>query len=159
MIPAIQAAFAGIMNWKNVIIATAVVSLATFLYVRDLNHRLTIEKISKENAILKIQEQESARIILQYQKDVVKIQSSNKILSDVNKKLAESKRKLEESLYRERDGNKSLEKMALDDSEAIKKIVNKATAEAFRCLEIASGAETNEEELKLFNDCIVSIPQ
>lgn len=70
-------------------------------------------------------------------------------LSEVIKRERESSenmKKLEEKLFRENEGKKSLEELAVSKPEMVQKIINDELKRMKRCIQIYTGAEKEENE-------------
>ena len=110
---------------------------------------LYVTKLQKDNAILKINQVklESAvdnqKIVIEQQTaDLKKIRSTIKRIEVVNAKLQADRDSLNKRLGKHDIGNLAENKPGL-----VEKIINKASDNAARCMEIASGSPLTEEEL------------
>ena len=81
----------------------------------------------------------------QQKKDFTAILESNKKLNFL---IGTFKKDLEDLDKRFTKKNRDIGKLAIDRTEAIERIINKGGKNAARCIELASGAEHTEEELK-----------
>ena len=81
----------------------------------------------------------------QQKKDFNAILESNKKL---NVLISTFKKDLDELDKRFNKGKRDIGKLAIDRTKAIERIINKGADNAARCVELASGAEHTEEELK-----------
>lgn len=111
-----------------------------------------VMKLRADNAILKAnqlkleQSVESQKKVLEQQKkDFEAIMESNKKL---NKLVATFKKDLDDLDKRFNKGKRDVGKLAIDRTKAVERIINKGAENAARCVELASGAEHTEEELK-----------
>ena len=110
---------------------------------------LYVNKLQKDNAVLKTNQikletavQESNQVIEQQTKDLKKIRSTLKKVEEVNAKLQADRNALNKRLGKHDIGNLAENKPGL-----VEKIINKASDNAARCMEIASGSPLTEEEL------------
>ena len=110
---------------------------------------LYVNKLQKDNAVLKTNQikletavQESNQVIEQQTKDLKKIRSTIKQIEEVNAKLQKDRDALNNRLGKHDIGNLAENKPGL-----VEKIINKASDNAARCMEIASGSPLTEEEL------------
>ena len=109
-----------------------------------------MQKLRADNQVLKVNQiqlegavNEQQALIEQQKIDIAKVQNINKGLTAKNKQLAAAKKNLTDKLSRHDLGNLAENKPGL-----VQKVINKATVNANRCLEIASGSELTEDELK-----------
>ena len=109
-------------------------------------------KLRADNAVLKSnqlkleQSIESQTKLLEQQKaDFEAILESNKKLNEL---IQTFKKDLEDLDKRFTKKNRDVGKLAIDRTEAVERIINKGAKNAQRCIELASGAEHTEEELK-----------
>ncbi len=108
-----------------------------------------VQKLRADNQLLKANEikltsavTEQQALIEQQKQEFEQIQSINKDLATKNDALEADKKNLTNKLGRHDLGNLAENKPGL-----VEKVINKATENANRCLEIASGAELTEDEL------------
>ena len=111
-----------------------------------------VNKLRSDNAILKANQVELERsigeqtkLLEQQKKDVDAIMESNKKL---NVLINTFKKDLDELDKRFNKKKRDIGKLAIERTEAIERIINKGSENAKRCVELASGAEHTEEELK-----------
>ena len=111
-----------------------------------------IYKLKADNATLKANQielekgiAEQTKVLEQQKKDFTAILESNKKL---NVLIQTFKKDLDELDKRFNKGKRDIGKLAIDRTEAIERIINKGADNAARCVELASGAEHTEEELK-----------
>ena len=111
-----------------------------------------VNKLRSDNAILKTnqikleQSIESQTKLLEQQKaDFEAILESNKKLNEL---IQTFKKDLEDLDKRFTKKNRDVGKLAIDRTEAVERIINKGAKNAKRCIELASGAEHTEAELK-----------
>ena len=111
-----------------------------------------VMKLRADNATLKANQIElekgietQTKLIEQQKLDFEAIMESNKKL---NVLIQSFKKDLEDLDKRFTKKNRDIGKLAIERTEAIERIINKGSANAQRCVELASGAEHTEEELK-----------
>ena len=111
-----------------------------------------VNKLRSDNAILKTnqikleQSIESQTKLLEQQKaDFEAILESNKKL---NVLIQTFKKDLQDLDKRFTKKNRDVGKLAIDRTKAVEKVINKGAKNAARCVELASGAEHTEDELK-----------
>jgi chromosome segregation ATPase len=108
--------------------------------------------LRSDNAILKANQVELERsigeqtkLLEQQKKDFDAIMESNKKL---NVLINTFKKDLDDLDKRFNKKKRDIGKLAIERTEAIERIINKGSENAKRCVELASGAEHTEEELK-----------
>ena len=111
-----------------------------------------IYKLKADNATLKANQielekgiAEQTKVLEQQKKDFNAILESNKKL---NVLISTFKKDLDELDKRFNKGKRDIGKLAIDRTKAIERIINKGADNAARCVELASGADHTEEELK-----------
>ena len=111
-----------------------------------------VNKLRSDNAILKANQVELERsigeqtkLLEQQKKDFDAIMESNKKLKVL---INTFKKDLDDLDKRFNKKNRDIGKLAIERTEAIERIINKGSENAKRCVELASGAEHTEEELK-----------
>ena len=111
-----------------------------------------VMKLRSDNAILKANQiklesavEEQNKVLEQQKADFDAILESNKKL---NVLINTFKKDLEDLDQRFTKKNRDIGKLAINRTEAIERIINKGGKNAARCIELASGAEHTEEELK-----------
>jgi type II secretory pathway pseudopilin PulG len=111
-----------------------------------------VMKLRSDNAILKANQQkleiaitEQTKVLKQQKKDFTAILESNKKL---NVLINTFKKDLQDLDKRFTKKNRDIGKLAIDRTGAIERIINKGGKNAARCIELASGAEHTEAELK-----------
>lgn len=109
-------------------------------------------KLRADNATLKANQlqleqgiKEQKKLLEQQEKDFNAIMESNKKL---NVMIQTFKKDLDELDKRFNKNKRDIGKLAIEKTKAIERIVNKGGDNAARCLELASGAEHTEAELK-----------
>jgi len=111
-----------------------------------------VMKLRSDNAILKVNQQkletaitEQNKVLEQQKQDFTAIMESNKKL---NVLINTFKKDLQDLDKRFTKKNRDIGKLAISRTKAIERIVNKGGKNAARCIELASGAEHTEKELK-----------
>ena len=111
-----------------------------------------VNKLRSDNAILKANQVELERsigeqtkLLEQQKKDFDAIMESNKKLNIL---INTFKKDLDDLDKRFNKKKRDIGKLAIERTEAIERIINKGSENAKRCVELASGAEHTEEELK-----------
>jgi chromosome segregation ATPase len=90
--------------------------------------------ITEQNKVLEQQKEDFTAILESNKKLNVLIQTFKKDLDDLDKRFTKK--------------NRDVGKLAIERTKAVEKVINKGSAEATRCIELASGAERTEAELK-----------
>ena len=90
--------------------------------------------ITEQNKVLEQQKEDFTAILESNKKLNVLIQTFKKDLQDLDKRFTKK--------------NRDVGKLAIDRTKAVERIINKGAKNAARCLELASGAEHTEDELK-----------
>lgn len=110
---------------------------------------LYVNKLQKDNATLKTNQiklesavEDNNKVIEQQIEDINKIRNTLEIVEEEKKKLEKDKDDLNRRLGKHDIGNLAENKPGL-----VEKIINKASKNAQRCVEIASGSPLTEEEL------------
>ena len=111
-----------------------------------------VMKLRADNATLKANQiqlekgiEEQNKVLEQQKADFYAIMESNKKL---NVLIQTFKQDLDELDKRFNKKKRDIGKLAIERTEAIERIINKGSENAKRCVELASGAEHTEEELK-----------
>ena len=113
------------------------------IYVMKLradNATLKANQVKLETAIT-----EQTKVLEQQKKDFDAIMESNKKL---NVLINTFKKDLEDLDKRFTKKNRDIGKLSIKRTESMERIINKGGKNAARCIELASGAEHTEEELK-----------
>ena len=113
------------------------------IYVMKLradNATLKANQLKLETAIT-----EQTKVLEQQKKDFDAILESNKKLNVLINTFKKDLQNLDKRFTKK---NRDIGKLAIQRTEAIERIVNKGGKNAARCIELASGAEHTEEELK-----------
>ena len=111
-----------------------------------------VNKLRSDNAILKANQVELERsigeqtkLLEQQKKDFDAIMESNKKL---NVLINTFKKDLDELDKRFNKKKRDVGKLAIERTQSVERVINKGSDNAARCVELASGAEHTEEELK-----------
>ena len=111
-----------------------------------------VMKLRSDNAILKANQleleksiQSQTELIQQQKVDFEAIMESNKKL---NVLVQTFKKDLDDLDKRFNKKKRDVGKLAIERSKSVERVINKGSIEAKRCVELASGAERTEEELK-----------
>ena len=111
-----------------------------------------VMKLRADNAILKANQIElekgietQTKLIEQQKVDFEAIMESNKKL---NALVQTFKKDLDDLDKRFNKKKRDVGKLAIERSKSVERVINKGSAEAKRCVELASGAERTEKELK-----------
>ena len=111
-----------------------------------------VMKLRSDNAVLKANQvkletaiTEQPKVLEQQKKDFQAIMESNKKL---NLLIGTFKKDLDDLDKRFTKKNRDIGKLSIKRTEAMERIINKGGKNAARCIELASGAEHTEEELK-----------
>ena len=111
-----------------------------------------VMKLQRDNAILKenaiklesaVAEQQT--LIENQKKDFAEILAANQKMNELVTAL---KNDLDNLDKRFNKGKRDVGKLAIERSQSVERVINKGSSEATRCVELASGAERTEEELK-----------
>ena len=109
-------------------------------------------KLRADNATLKANQtklesaiQDQSKVLEQQKADFEAILESNKKLNEL---IQTFKQDLDDLDKRFTKKDRDIGKLAIDKTKAIERIINKGSNNAKRCVELASGAEHTEEELK-----------
>jgi uncharacterized protein HemX len=132
--------------------STIKMAIAIMLITGIAGAGIYVMKLRADNATLKAnqaqleQSIDSQKKVLEQQKqDFTAIMESNKKLNNL---IMTFKKDLEDLDKRFNKGKRDVGKLAMDRTGAIERIINKGADNAARCLELASGAEHTEEEMK-----------
>ena len=111
-----------------------------------------VMKLRADNATLKANQielergiEEQNKVLEQQKADFEAIMESNKKLNEL---IGTVKTDVEELDKRFTNNNRDIGKLAIERTKSIERIINKGSTNAHRCVELASGAEHTEEELK-----------
>ena len=121
------------------ILASAVVGAGVYVMkLRSDNAILKANAIKMESAIT-----EQKELITQQKEDFKEILAANQKMNELVSVL---KKDLEDLDKRFNKKNRDVGKLAIQKTESIERITNKGSANATRCIEIASGSPLTEEE-------------
>lgn len=116
--------------------AALVVVLSVLGYIYFL--RSSVDTLEKEKAALVLVVEQQKQALEQFKKDIKAVVAAKDEYIKATEDLANKKKELEETLYRENKKKKSLEELAVKKSSLIQKKVNNATDEVFKCFEALS---------------------
>ena len=132
--------------------STIKMAIAIMLITGIAGAGMYVMKLRADNATLKANQIEleqgiesQTKLLEQQKQDFNAIMESNKKL---NVLINTFKKDLQDLDKRFTKKNRDIGKLAIDRTKAIERIVNKGGVNAARCIELASGAEHTEEELK-----------
>ena len=124
-----------------VLIVTSLAGAATYVMkLRSDNAILQANQLKLEQAV-----ESQQQVIAQQKKDFDDIMQANKQLNVLVQGL---KKDFDDLDKRFNKGGRDLGKIAIERTDAIQRVVNKASEKAARCIELASGAKHTEAELK-----------
>jgi len=133
--------FSSIRMVMIIIMLTGLAGGATYIFkLRADNATLKANQIELEKGI-----ESQAKLLEQQKQDFNAILESNKKL---NALVMTFKKDLDDLDKRFNKGKRDIGKLAIDRTGAVERIINKGADNAARCVELASGAEHTEEELK-----------
>src|SRR6056300_8429 len=133
--------FSQIKTLMTLVMVIGLAGGAAYIYkLKAANTTLKANQIELERGI-----ESQAKLLEQQKKDFTAIMESNKKL---NALVMTFKKDLEDLDKRFNKGKRDIGKLAIDRTGAIERIINKGADNAARCVELASGAERTEEELK-----------
>jgi chromosome segregation ATPase len=132
--------------------STIKMAIAILLITGIAGAGVYVMKLRADNATLKANQVELERgiesqtkLLEQQKQDFNAILESNKKL---NALVMTFKKDLDDLDKRFNKGKRDIGKLAIDRTKAIERIINKGADNAARCVELASGAQHTEEELK-----------
>ena len=108
-------------------------------YISNLKADLAVSEINNQKLQEGIQQQQ--QLLENMQKDIAKIQETNKQLQQENAKQKADVEALNNKFKKNDIGALGAEKPAL-----VEKLINRGTTNVMRCLELASGSPLNEKE-------------
>jgi peptidoglycan hydrolase CwlO-like protein len=133
--------FSSIRMVMIIVMLTGLAGGATYIFkLRADNATLKANQIELEKGI-----ESQAKLLEQQKQDFNAILESNKKL---NALVMTFKKDLDDLDKRFNKGKRDVGKLAIERTGAIERIINKGADNAARCVELASGAEHTEEELK-----------
>ncbi len=111
-----------------------------------------VMKLRSDNAILKANQikletavAEQTKVLEQQKKDFTAIMESNKKLNVLINTFKKDLNDLDKRFTKKK---RDIGKLALERTTSVERVINKGGKNAARCIELASGAEHTEEELK-----------
>ena len=134
-------------NLKLLVASAAVMAVVSaFWYISGL--RADLQQEQANNIALQQGIAEQQRVIDQMRRDFEQIQSINASLrAEVARQEAEKQALIERFNTSSSGSSRNFGELAAQRPASIQRIINNATANAMRCLELASGAEPTEDEL------------
>lgn len=125
---------------RYLIIVALFVALCTAFYIYFLQASSTIDRLETENTNLKVVVQQQIDAFNKMRKDYDEIIKAKDDLSKEIVDLQERQKVLEDTLYRENRGKKSLEELATKKTSLIERMINRATEKVFQCfVEVSKG--------------------
>ena len=121
-------------------IAMLLVILAGAWYINRLSNR--VDQLLVDNSTLTQNIEKQQELITSLQKDVVDIQSANRELVQLT-----AQQTHEVNILRKKFSEHNLGQLADAKPLTIQKIINRGSANAIRCLELATGAKHTKQEL------------
>ena len=117
-----------------------------FMYVKNLKADLAVSEANNMKLEESVAEQKA--VIEQVQADFKKQQQISKKMQEVNSTLAKELKDTEEKFNKVNASGKKRDvgNLAIKKSKIIEKVINKGTANANRCFEIATGSPLTEKE-------------
>ena len=124
----------------------------TFVMIIGIGGALTyVFKLRADNAVLKANNMVLEKSVESQQQVIAQQKEDFKSIIETNEKLTILSNNLQKELNdldnRFNKGGRDFGKTAIAKDKAIQRIINKATANALRCVEISSGATLTEKEL------------
>ena len=134
-------------NLKLLVVSAAVIaSVSAFWYISGL--RADLQQEQANNVALQKGIDEQQRVIDQMRMDFEQIRSINDALrSEVARQEAEKQALIERFNTSSSGTSRDFGELAAQRPGSIQRIINNATVNAMRCLELASGAPHTDEEL------------
>jgi len=133
--------FSSIRMVMTMLLITGIAGAGVYVMkLRADNATLKANQLKLETAI-----EDQTKLLEQQKADFEAIMESNKKLNIL---INTFKKDLEDLDQRFTKKNRDIGKLAIKRTEAIERIINKGGKNAARCIELASGAEHTEEELK-----------
>ena len=134
-------------NLKLLVASAAVMAVVSaFWYITGL--RADLQQEQANNIALQQGIAEQQRVIDQMRRDFEQIQSINASLrAEVARQEAEKQALIERFNTSSSGSSRDFGELAAQRPASIQRIINNATANAMRCLELASGAPNTEQEL------------
>lgn len=125
---------------RYLIVVAAFVSICTLFYIYFLQASSTIDRLETENTNLKVVVQQQIDAFNKMRKDYDDIIKAKDELGKEIQELQERQKVLEDTLYRENRGKKSLEQLATKKTSLIERMINRATEKVFQCfVEVSKG--------------------
>lgn len=128
----------GLLANRYVLGSILIAGLVGGIYLKYSLMANEIEDLRNENKANSVVIQEQRKTITQIEKDYKTIISSKEEVVKEVKKLQETNKELQEKLYRENQGKKSLGEIARKKAKTVERLVNAATEDVIRCFELIS---------------------
>jgi len=118
-----------------------------FVYVKNIKADLATSEANNAKLLDSVSEQQS--VIEQQKKDFSNIMEANKRLQETTVTLAKEMAALDDKFNKTNSSGKKRDigDLAIARTKTIEKIINRASANAQRCVEISMGAELTEKEI------------
>jgi len=120
--------------------------IASAWYVTGMREQLVISENNNQKLEQAVIEQQD--VLHQMRIDIKSIKSSNdrlqKLVQSQNKDINNLQNKFEKT---KSGKTRDINKIALRKPQVVEKIINNATVDAFRCLEVATGSKLTQEEM------------
>lgn len=133
---------------KKILIAISIVGIivGAVWYIADLRAKLAISELTSNKLSFEIQTQH--RLIEQMNKDIKQIQTINFSIAQLVEQQHRDIQNITDMFTTDSRGNpRNFGLLAATKPQLIETIVNKGSQDAFRCLELASGADHTRQEL------------
>ena len=138
----------GIFSTVKIVIILAILSGigGAYVYVKNLKADLAVSEANNMKLEQSVADQKA--VIEQVQADFKKQQEISKKLQETNLTLAKELKDTEEKFNKVNASGKKRDvgNLAIKKSKIIEKVINKGTANANRCFEIATGSPLTEKE-------------
>lgn len=133
-----------IIKALSVIVVVATLALAAY-YVTGLRADLAVSEENSKKLLSAVAEQKAA--IEAVKKDQAQIRSINNELNDTIRRQAADVNSLRDKFSKSANGEeRDIGKLATAKPKVIESVINKASAKALRCMEIASGSQLTKDE-------------
>lgn len=132
-------------------IVAVIAALSLWTYVNFLQHQ--VATLKENNVKMTVALEQNAKALARVQQDYELVMALNSKMTEKIAEIELNAAKQKETLFREREGKRSLEQLAIKATSKIEYRVNKATAGVLRCLELVSGAKADENEN--VDNCVV----
>lgn len=131
----------------GIVVAVLAACGGAYAYVKKIERENDTlqDTVSKQEAVIGDQQD----VIVQQAEDTNDIRTAYKDLEKTNKELSRNLDQLRQKFYKINASGerRDLGALALNKTGLVEKIINKATSNSFRCIEIATGAELTDDEI------------